>query len=371
MSMREQGRNVTGKHRVSRRRWGTCAVIVSLLASSMIATQQEASAREPQYTSQIDSVLGSAADTVWREAVEGVINPDDYVCGPSAIGAWIDELLSESDPASLDVLFGTAATDWPIVYKLFFDNDDTDEFIGVDGAYTREHVKRQRDLLKFWDVPLDDVGLYGMHGAIIQDDAKMVPVVQFIFDVPPAVAQLIIDDVQAVIESDPTIGYDWPLFSFNAVAFGPDPLKVLMGDGLITFFEEIGLANNGVDLVYGHEMAHQVQIELGVLPGPPIPEATRRTELMADAFSTYYLVHARGASFNAARALDAFDLSFVAGDCNFDSPGHHGTPNQRRAAAEWGAEIAQERPRGKIKSGLEMVALFDERLPIIVAPDAP
>lgn len=354
------------------RRCATGAVAATLLASSvaLVSTQQPAGAQQAPDSSRVDSVLGSAGTTVWREAVQDAINPDDFVCGASAIGAWIDELIGRSDPASLDVLFGTAAPDWPIVYKIFFDNDDTDEFIGSDGGYTREHLKRERDLRRFWDVPLDDVGLYGLHGSVIQDDAKMVPVVQFILGVSEAEAQVIIDDVQEVIESDPTIGYDWPLFSFNAVAFGPDPLKILMGDGLITFFEEIGLANNGVDLVYAHEVAHQVQGALGVF-GPPTPEATRRTELMADAFATYYLVHARGATFNAARALDGFELSFIAGDCNFDSPGHHGTPNQRMAAAQWGAEIALERPRGKIKSAVEMVALFDEQLPIIVAPDAP
>ena len=210
-----------------------------------------------------------------------------------------------------------------------------------------------------------------MHGAVMQDDAKMVPVVQFILEVDAATAQDIVDLVQGVIEADATIGYDWPLFSFNAVAFGPDPLKIVMGDGLIAFTEDVGLANSGVDLIYAHEMGHQVQGYLGLLDAPPSPEGTRRTELMADAFSTYYLVHARGATFNAARALDTFELSFIAGDCNFDSFGHHGTPNQRRTAAEWGADIAQERPRGKIKSASAMVALFDAALPTIVAPDAP
>ena len=335
------------------------------------ATAHPVGAAGDEYdTSQVDSILGTAGNTVWREAIQGVINPADHVCEFGAIDAWIGELLDASSVETLDVLFGTAATDWPLVYKLFFDDDDTDEFIGIDGDYTREHVKRQRDLIKFWDVPLDEVDLYGMHGAVMQDDAKMVPVVQFILSVDAATAQEIVDLVQNVIESDPTIGYDWPLFSFNAVAFGPDPLKVVMGDGLIAFFEDIGLANNGVDLVYAHEVAHHIQGVLDVF-GPPTPEATRRTELMADAFATYYLVHARGASFNAKRALDTFDLSFIAGDCAFDSPGHHGTPNQRQAAAEWGAEIAQDRPRGKIKSASEMVALFDAQLPTIVAPDAP
>jgi hypothetical protein len=346
-------------------------MVMALLASITVAASP-AGAQDAQYASQADAVLGSAGNTQWRQAVQNVINPEDHVCiEPGAIGFWINDVINSAQPSSLDVLFPVGAPDWPIVYKLFFDDDDTDEFIGVDGDYTREHIKRQRDLINFWDVPLDDVGLYGIHGSVMADDNKMIPVVQFMLGVPPDIAQLIVDDVQYVIENDPGVGYDWPLFSFNAVAFGPDPLKVVMGDGLIEFFEDSGLATNGVDSVYAHEIGHQVQGVLGELDGPPSPEATRRIELMADAFATYYLAHARGASFNAKRALDVFESSFNAGDCGFDSDGHHGTPNQRMAASEWGAEIAQDGPRGEIKTAAQMVALFDEQLPIIVAPDAP
>ena len=356
------------KRSTFRRRLANCLVVLALLASSVtLVAPQPATA---QSTNNIDSILGSAGDTIWRNAVQSAIDPGDYVCGPTALGAFVQAQFESPELTNLFALFDAAALDWPIVYKLFFDNDDSDEYIGVNGEYTREHLKRQRDLLNFWDVPLDDVGLYGMHGSVMQDDAKMVQVVQYIFGFGEAEALAMVDDVQAIIETDPGLGYEWPMFSFNAVAFGPDPLKILMGDGLIELFEEIGLATNGVDLVYAHEMAHQVQGVLGVF-GPPEPEETRRVELMADAFATYYLVHARGASFNARRTLDAFELSFIAGDCNFDSPGHHGTPNQRLAAAEWGAELAQERPRGKIRSAVGMVALFHEQLPIIVAPDAP
>lgn len=353
-----------------RTRWWPLGVVAALLAS-LLAVAPPALAADPEVdTSQLDSILESAADTVWRDAVQGAINPDDYVCGPTALNAFVGAQFSAVEDASLGVLFFYQALDWPLLYKLFIDNDDTDEFIGIDGEYTREHLKRQRDLIRFWDVPLDGVDLYGMHGAIMQDDAKMVALLEF-FGVPTPVAQQAVDDVQEVIETDPALGYDWPLFSFNAVAFGPDPLKIVMGDGLIEFFESVGLADNGVDLVYAHEVAHHVQGALGLLDGPPSPEGTRRTELMADAFATYYLVHARGASYNAKRVLDAVELSFIAGDCQFDSNGHHGTPNQREAAAAWGADVAQERPRGKIRPAAQMIALFDAQLPVIVAPDAP
>lgn len=346
-------------------------LLTALLATMTVLVAQQPAAAHGDIEWAESAAVPAGADTVWRNAVAAAINPDDYVCEPGLIDQWIGELLSATHPDTLNTLFSFGAPDWPLVYKLFFDDDDTDEFIGEDGAYTREHTKRERDLINFWDVPLDDVDLYGMHGAVMADDAKMVPVVQFMFGVGEAEAQFVVDLVQDTITSDATIGYDWPLFSFNAVAFGPDPLKIVMGDGLIGFFEDAGLANNGVDLVYAHEVAHIVQGELGLFDGPPSPEATRRTELMADAFATYYLVHARGAAFNEMRALDAFDLSFIAGDCAFDSFGHHGTPNQRQLAAEWGADMAQDRPRGHIKSAAEMVAYFDADLPTIVAPDAP
>ena len=101
------------------------------------------------------------------------------------------------------------------------------------------------------------------------------------------------------------------------------------------------------------------------------PERTRRTELMADAFAAYNLAHARGASFQTKRIVDAVVTSYNAGDCGFDFDGHHGTPNQRAAAATWGAELAQSaRPQGKILSAETMLELFEAVLPSIVAPDA-
>lgn len=353
-----------------RQRLAVGLTMTLLLSTMVIATADQRADASQDHRAQTDAILGSAGDTQWRSAVQAAINPDDYACEPTALLEWIIGLIDASDPASLDVLFNAAAVDWPLVYKLFFDEDDTDEYVGVDGSYTREHLKRQKDLIKFWDVPLDEVGLYGMHGAVIADDLKMVPVVQFMFGVPADVAQAIVDEVQYVIESDPTIGYDWPLFSFNAVAFGPDPLKIVMGDGLIELFEDQGLATSGFDVVYAHEVAHHVQGVLGEF-GPPEPEETRRVELMADAFAAYYLVHARGAAYNEKRAMDVIGASFIAGDCNFDSPGHHGTPNQRVAAAEWGADLGKDRPRGIIKSAVDMVDLFDGHLPILLAPDAP
>ncbi len=187
--------------------------------------------------------------------------------------------------------------------------------------------------------------------------------------------------MQDVIEA--TIGYDHPLFTLNAFAFsaggeifpgsGIIPDKIVMGDGILEGVEAIGLATNGPDLIHAHEFAHQVQFEIGAFDTELTDQAeqTRRTELMADAFAAYNLAHASGASFQTKRIVEVVTASFSVGDCALDNPGHHGTPNQRAAAAEWGANLAHTtKPRGKIISADEMLALFEAELPSLVAPDA-
>ena len=314
----------------------------------------------------------------------GAINPDDFVCGSTDFGNRIGQIFDATNPAALDQLFFFGAHIWPEVYTVLFDNDPSDTEIGANGEHTREQVKRHKDNRRFWDADIDDVQLHGMHGADIADDAKMVPVVTWLLEVPPAIAQEIVDMIQELIETDPTVGYDHPVFSLNAFAvsfegeevfpgFGVIPDKIVMGDGLLQMVTDIGLGGVGPDLIHAHEFGHHVQFEIGAfdtdITDPA--EATRRTELMADAFAGYNLAHARGASFQTKRIVDAVELSFNAGSCDFDSPGHHGTPNQRAAAATWGADLAQRKgPRGKILSPETLQELFDAALPSIVAPDA-
>jgi hypothetical protein len=114
-----------------------------------------------------------------------------------------------------------------------------------------------------------------------------------------------------------------------------------------------------------HEFAHHIQIELGTFEtGPADPaEATRRTELMADAMATYHGVHKKGLTLNRKRAADAlFSFSSI-GDCLFDSPAHHGTPLQRERASAWGADLAAAaRPRSHVLPAETVIAGFDAAL---------
>ena len=355
-------------------------------------------------------------DTIWRHAlnvaIDRVIDPTDYVCNaPTAFHIWANEQVAAIDLFSLQVLGTLGAFGWAADYKIVFDNNGADEYIGTFGQATREQIKRHKDNQRFWDIPSDDILLMGMHGADIADDEKMLQLVNLYIAFglfPPLSPQWAVDTVQTVIEGgtiniQPLVGapvpvlvdvpgvpgrYAHPLFTLNAFAFsdnglgellgvGTIPDKIVMGEGLIDALDAIGLGRNGPDFVHAHEFAHHVQFETpGAFPPPPPPqdqpEATRRTELMADAFAAYYSSHARGATMQAKNFADVMTSAFVVGDCAFASPGHHGTPDQRDAAAEWGGDVsASAHKQGHILSAAEMLSRFEAVLPELVAPDVP
>jgi hypothetical protein len=174
-----------------------------------------------------------------------------------------------------------------------------------------------------------------------------------------------------------------PLLSANAYAFtgagDPNPAlaalpdMIVMGDGIQQLFNDLGLGDVAPQSILAHEFGHQVQYEnrlfASTLSGP---EATRRTELMADAFATYFLAHSRGASLQWKRVQLFVRVFHTIGDCGFTDPGHHGTPNQRMRSAEWAyGVVTGAANQGHILPSLTFAALFDAALPTLVAPDAP
>jgi hypothetical protein len=227
-----------------------------------------------------------------------------------------------------------------------------------------------------------------MHGNVIRDEDRMIPTVKLYFLLERGLrltdteARIRVRRVQRLIEGNPHIGYDNPLFTLNAFAFttfGQDilgdgtviPDKIVMGDGLLRFFEEIGLGGNAPDYIHAHEFAHHVQFEVGVFDNVDgSPEATRRTELMADGLGAYFCAHARGATFRTKRFVDVMTSAHLIGDCGFEDPGHHGTPAQRERATIWGSESARTATaRGHIRGATALVDRFDAFLPTLVAPD--
>ena len=173
-----------------------------------------------------------------------------------------------------------------------------------------------------------------------------------------------------------------PLFTLNAFVFTPegkDPTlfagvqdKLIIGDGMLDAFSALGMTDVAPRAVLAHEFGHHVQFEDNLFDSPLTgAEATRRTELMADAMGTYFLTHSRGLSLNTRRVLEGEKTFYEVGDCAFDDPTHHGTPHQRLNASTWGARLAMSaQKQGHILPSLRVARLFDNALPAIVAPDA-
>ena len=119
-------------------------------------------------------------------------------------------------------------------------------------------------------------------------------------------------------------------------------------------------------------MGHHVQFEQGFFDSPLTgPEATRRTELMADSFGTYFIAHKRGLGMKGAALHKAEQAFFEVGDCSFDSNGHHGTPNQRLKASIWGADqAAKAQAPFPVQPSITLFNKFEKKLPNLVKPDA-
>lgn len=316
------------------------------------------------------------------EALQQALDPGDYECAPTRLTTYVDRLLRGLDRSELEFLLLSGALLLPAFEALLIGAPGDPRF-----ALPEEYAESQRrafeDLREFWDVPSADIQLLAMRGGgVLADPARLTRLLVEVFGLsrPEAsrYARFVVDGVAAIPEL--RAGRN-PIFTLNAVAYtgegNPDPFfssipdRIVMGEGLFRFFEYLGDDRVGAQVVLAHEFGHHVQFERGVFDDALFePEATRRTELMADALATYFGAHKRGLSLNAKRVAAAEQAFYVVGDCDFDSPGHHGTPAQRARAAEWGAVLADARPRGHVLPSAAVIRRFDAALPRLVAPDA-
>lgn len=320
-----------------------------------------------------------------REALKRAINPGDYQCGPTRFDSYIDGLVAGLSQQELTFLIGhVAMLDIPTYDALFF-GTETDARYALRSDYKAELTRTFRDLKRFWDVESSDIQLMSMHGSMLQDPVRVARVLQLPipgFGFTPAAAQQAAQEIATATRNGWFSGGNSPLFTLNAFAFtaegDPDPLvqglpdKMIFGDGIVDALNALGIGDVGPRVVLAHEFGHHIQFEDGLFDSPLTgPEATRRTELMADAFGTYFAVHAKGLSLNRKRVMNAEQTFFEVGDCSFTNDGHHGTPLQRMRAAVWGASVADAaRPQSYILPSRTFAAMFDQKLPELVAPDA-
>lgn len=309
-----------------------------------------------------------------RRAISRVTSSE---CGPTELDAWLDGELSDWSNQAFNYAFGLAMVDLPTYDAYLFENSSEGQYFGKDGEYSQSLTKTFKDLKRFSDIPSSEIVLTAMHGKMLTDRDKIVRTYIGAFGLSPASAEYFADLVIGSLALPEFRNGDHPIFTFNAFAstsFDFDgntiPLKIVMGDGIMELYTGLGYGDVAPQAILAHEFGHQMQFALGVFDIPfssDQAEETRRTELMADAYSAYFLSHARGAAMQWKRVQQFLAVFFTIGDCGFSSPGHHGTPIQRMAAAEWGYKLADNaKKQGKILTSQEFVTLFDAQLPNLV-----
>jgi hypothetical protein len=321
------------------------------------------------------------ADSPSDVAVQRAINPEHYRCARTSFDGYVDQLLAGVTQDELDFLLHSGALEFPAMEALVFGSSADADFAERDQA--KALAKTLRDLQKFWLVPSSHIDSIAMHGDMLRDPQRISRLLIVLYGFSAADADGYADAVTDVVKEVPAFADgDSALFTLNAFSFSgkddPDPFiasladKIVVGDGFLGALNAMGIAEVGARVALAHEFAHQIQTELDLFDSPLTgPEATRRIELMADAYASYFAVHARGLSLNAKRVVDVQRTFFELGDCLFDDPGHHGTPNQGVRASVWGADLASSaRRQGQILPAVTFAALFDAQLPEIVAPDA-
>lgn len=293
------------------------------------------------------------------------------------LNLWFNQELADWDNDVFFFAIITGMLDFPTYDALLFENSSANQYFGLKGEHTQRLTKTFKDLKRFWNIQSNGIVLAAMHGNMLRNRDKVIRIDMILYGDDQATAAFWADLIIQLLDYIPQYrNGDHPIFTFNAFAqssfpfppYGIIPNKIIMGDGIMNAYTGIGYDDVAPQAILAHEYGHHIQFQLGIFEGTPSPENTRRTELMADAYSAYYLSHARGASMQWKRVKQFLQVFFNIGDCYFDDLGHHGTPTQRMAAAEWGYSVANDaQKQGHILTSQQFTALFEAQLPAIIA----
>lgn len=144
-------------------------------------------------------------------------------------------------------------------------------------------------------------------------------------------------------------------------------------DGLMAFFEWMGIDETAPEFIVAHEYGHHLQYYLagGPIVDERTPEMTRYLELEADALAGYYMHHPLGASRQNWKTMQAIEAAAASGDCGFKSNGHHGTPAQRLDSAEFAIEVIDDsKGKGRKSSAAEFRGTFHSAFDQLVAANS-
>lgn len=330
-------------------------------------------------------------DLDWSEAID----PNDYVCPASTpIFDIYNDAFVELIAEEFDIFFFLYVDVWadllPQYEALIFLESDRKQEYGYDGEFTNAINRTNTDLRRFSDIPSDELQVVPMKGSMLYDTERVArayqsPLVPPFGGLPEGLSYIVAGLIQDALDASELLdGGDHPLFSFNAFAFSGSaalgiPPKIIMGDAILNGYADLGFGDVAPQAILAHEWAHQIQFAYSWFndavpsldPPPDAAEETRYSELMADTWGAYYLTHKRGGTMNRKRVVQFLEVYYQIGDCFFSDPGHHGTPNQRMKAAEFGFDLADEaQVQGHIMSSQEFHDAFVANYLVLIQPDA-
>lgn len=344
-------------------------------AVATTATSASAARLRAALTPQVLAAITTRLATLQAEGVDAA-TPTPAIaarvaastCGPTELNSWLGAQISGL--TEVDLLLASVGGQLVTIDAALFGSSSDPAYALTSHRQTL--TKTYARDVGFWDPDIRDVDLLAMHGSMLVDRARVMRLLTELGGPPPDNADEIVDAIVDYFAGPAMRGGELPLITFNAFAMpGSDampgvpaaPPKVVIGDGILAAYDALGLGDVAPQATLSHEMAHQVQFDLGMFAGPEPADpaaATRRTELHADASAAYLLSHPRGLSMQRKR-VQAFErVFFDVGDCLFDNPGHHGTPIQRAAAADWGYRMQESaRPKSMIRPAAVLRDRFD------------
>ncbi|WP_326568834.1 hypothetical protein VSH64_45005 [Amycolatopsis rhabdoformis] len=299
-----------------------------------------------------DSPAGPAA------AQRGFAGSDPATCTDGALVTYARGLEAQLTPTE-DEAFNTLSLLGEI-YAEGVETEKTAEPFGTDGQYTARAMATITKLRAFWDIDSADIQLVPWKGTDLADRRKMTKAFALGFS-PLRAEQATVLTEKVLAELPVFQGGRAPLLTLNSYSVPAGSMggrRVVLGDGELDTTRMLGADEVAVETIVGHEFGHQVNYANDNFP------ADESSEMGPDAYGGYFVAHTRGAAFDARLRQQVGDLNADRGSCNRG----HGTPEQRRAAGQWGEDqaLGQADPYAIVPSA-KMIADFKVEFTEIMA----
>lgn len=347
---------------------GSLTPVVAQAAPASVATVGSTAPRPITLDPQARQRLAELAPRL------GFVDVDGEQCGPSVVDQWSEQFVARLTEADLNFLAQTGAAGVVSLDALLNSSADDPRYRLTLDAH--DLTKAFQRLRAFWTPTRPDVQLTGVDPEVLRDPVRVAKVYEFL-GAPADEAQALAEYVAQYYAASTTLQAASPAFSLGAFTVAPEvypglPDKIILGQGFVQAYADLGHEVVAGPFILAHEFGHVAQIAAGQWDTlPETMEQNRRLELMADAAAGYFSSHPKGLSRHNMRVDQFGETAWTAGSCNVDEPNHHGLPLQRRAAALFGSQLAEQgHPRSRVLTFEQFVAEFDRALPGILAAGA-